>query len=570
MARSKVSIIGGGPAGCVAALTLKKLGHDVTIFERTRFPRYRIGESLLPGTMSILNRLGLQEKIDAENYVKKPSATFLWGQDQAPWTFSFAAPKVAPWVFDHAIQVKREEFDQLLLEEARSRGVTVVEDATVTDVDLSRPDGVILTVRQGEETTVESDFVIDAGGSGGPLVRKLGVRRYDEFYKNLAVWSYFRMQDPFKGDLRGTTYSITFEDGWVWMIPVKDDLYSVGLVVDRSKSAEVRRVGTDEFYRSTLAKCAQATDLLAGADQVDEVRIVHDWSYDTEVFSADRYFLCGDAACFTDPLFSQGVHLASQSAVCAAAAIDRITSNEEERDAVHAWYNRTYRDAYEQYHEFLASFYTFASFTEPDSEFWRKRRISESDDDRLGRKKWFEKLVTDGEGDSGPSVADFRDRASVMISIGRHQRPELSDEFSEEELNVARVRWVTDLTKRLKTITRLEWTGGKVLLKPHYRVEPLSFRMQPCEILANHMGQDMTQYSVDEQTRQVFEDLAHEEFGYKTLVKRLGSVGRQEFTTQIVLRLMEAGLLNGYDKNGDRVVVQGRLHFGGVGVEYEV
>ncbi|XUM02989.1 tryptophan 7-halogenase [Streptomyces venezuelae ATCC 10712] len=169
MARSKVAIIGGGPAGSVAGLTLHKLGHDVTIYERSAFPRYRVGESLLPGTMSILNRLGLQEKIDAQNYVKKPSATFLWGQDQAPWTFSFAAPKVAPWVFDHAIQVKREEFDQLLLDEARSRGIAVHEETPVTDVDLSDPDRVVLTVRRdGESVTVESDFVIDAGGSGGP------------------------------------------------------------------------------------------------------------------------------------------------------------------------------------------------------------------------------------------------------------------------------------------------------------------------------------------------------------------------------------------------------------------
>lgn len=571
MARSKVSIIGGGPAGCVAALTLHKLGHEVAVYERAKFPRYRIGESLLPGTMSILQRLGLQEKLDARNFVKKPSATFLWGQDQAPWTFSFAAPKVTPWVFDHAVQVKREVFDQLLLDEVRERGVTVVEEATVTDVDVTRTDGVSLTVRRdGETTGVESDYVIDAGGSGGPLARKLGVRRYDEFYKNFAIWSYFAMEDPFRGDLKGTTYSITFEDGWVWMIPVEDGLYSVGLVVDRSKSAEVRETGADAFYRTTLAKCTQATDLLAGAEQTDEVRIVHDWSYETEVFSADRYFLCGDAACFTDPLFSQGVHLASQSAVSAAAAIDRMTRDEGERDAVHAWYNRTYREAYEQYHEFLASFYTFASFTEPDSEFWRKRRITESDDDRLTRKKWFEKLVDGDEDGSGPAVTDFRDRAATMIGIGKHQRQELSDEFSEEELNAARVRWIGDLTKRLGRITRFQWTGGKVLLKPHYRVEPLSFRLEERRILANQDGLDMAQYPMDDDALQVFQDLAEEEFGYKTLVKRLGGVGRQELSTQIVLRLMESGLLTGYDKNGDKVVVQGRLHFGGVGVEYEV
>ncbi|SCF47673.1 halogenation protein CepH [Micromonospora matsumotoense] len=571
MARSKVAIIGGGPAGSVAGLTLRKLGHEVTIYERLSLPRYRIGESLLPGTMSILNRLGLQEKIDAQNYVKKPSATFLWGQDQAPWTFSFAAPKVTPWVFDHAVQVKREDFDRLLLDEARSRGVTVHEDTPVTDVDLSDPDRVVLTVRQGgENVSVESDFVIDAGGSGSLLARKLGVRQYDEFYRNFAIWSYFRLKDPFEGDLKGTTYSITFEDGWVWMIPLKGDLYSVGLVVDRSKSAEVRARGADEFYTSTLAKCARAMGILNGAEQVDEVRIVQDWSYDTSLYSADRFFLCGDAACFTDPLFSQGVHLASQSAVSAAAAIDRITSHGDERDAVHAWYNRTYREAYEQYHQFLASFYTFASFTEPDSEFWRKRRITESDDDRLVRRQWFESLAANGPEASGGTVATFRDRASTMISIGRHQRPDLSDDFSEAELNAARVRWISDLTARLNNISRFRWSGGKAVLKPYYGVEPTGFRLEHREVLANEDGLDLTRYAMDDETRQIFQDLAEEEFGYRTLVKRLGAAGRQEQSTQLVIRLMEAGLLDGYDDNGDKVFIQGRLHFGGVGVEYEV
>lgn len=571
MARSKVSIIGGGPAGSVAALTLHKLGHDVTVYERSRFPRYRIGESLLPGTMSILQRLGLQEKLDAQNYVKKPSATFLWGQDQAPWTFSFAAPKVAPWVFDHAVQVDRRQFDQLLLEEARNRGVTVLEEANVTEVDISRPDGVTLTVRHNGETLhPESDFVIDAGGANSPLARQLGVRRYDEFYKNFAIWSYFTMKDPFEGDLKGTTYSITFEDGWVWMIPVKDDVYSVGLVVDRDKAGEVRELGADEFYRSTLAKCAGAVEILGDAPQVDEVRIVHDWSYEAESFSADRYFLCGDAACFTDPLFSQGVHLASQSAVCAAASIDRIARDEAESQAVHAWYNRTYRSAYEEYHEFLASFYTYASFTEPDSEFWRKRRITESDDERLSRRTWFEKLAGGGADGNGVTVPNFHDRAATMITIGKHQRKGLSDEFSEEELNGARVRWISDLTKRLNSITQLRWSGDKALLKPYYRVDRTTFRLEPREILANEEGLDMAHYPLDEETRQVFQELAEEEFGYRDLIKRLRGAGHQEIGTQLVLRLMEAGLLSGYDKNGDRVIVQGRLHFGGVGVEYEV
>ncbi|MEU7477775.1 chloramphenicol-biosynthetic FADH2-dependent halogenase CmlS [Lentzea sp. NPDC042327] len=568
MARSKVAVVGGGPAGCVAALTLHKLGHDVEVFERETFPRYRIGESLLPGTMSILNRLGLQDRIDAAGFVKKPSATFLWGQDQAPWTFSFAAPKINPWVFDHAVQVKREEFDQMLMDEARSRGIPVHEATTVTGVDVSAADSVTLSLRRADERwDVTADYVIDAGGSGGPLSRKLSVRRYDEFYRNFAVWSYFKLPDPFTGDLAGTTYSITFEDGWVWMIPMKGGLYSVGLVVDRSRAAEVREMGAEAFYRATLPKAKRAMEILGDAEMVDEVRIVQDWSYDADHFSAGRYFLCGDAACFTDPLFSQGVHLASQSAVSAAAAIDRMTANPGESEAVHAWYNRSYRDAYEGYHQFLASFYTFASLTEPESEFWRQRRITESDDDRLVRRQWFDRL---SDGDESAAVADFHDRAATMIHIGKHQRQELSDEFSEAELDAARVRWISGLTQRLNSISKLVWTGSKVLLKPHYKVEPLSMRLEPVHVLANDADEDLTQYVMGEAERQVFQELAEENFGYRALVKKLGAIGKQEISAQLVTRLMEAGLITGFDSAGEKVVIQGRLHFGGVGVEYEV
>jgi flavin-dependent dehydrogenase len=571
MKRSRVAIVGAGPAGCVAALAVHKLGHEVEVYEKGRFPRYRVGESFLPGTLSILTRLGLQEKIDAAGFVKKPSATFLWGQDRSPWTFSFATPKTAPWVFGHAIQVKREEFDKLLLDEVRERGVHVHEGTTVTDVDTTAPDRVSLTIRQsGASRMVESDFVIDAGGAGSPLARQLKIRRYDEFYKSFAVWSYFKREDPFHGDLKGTTYSITFEDGWVWMIPLKGDVYSVGLVVDRSKSGEVKELGPERFYRQTLAKAARVTEILGDAQIIDEIRIVHDWSYDSERFSGGRYFLCGDAACFTDPLFSQGVHLATQSGVSTASAIDRITRNEDEAEAVHQWYNRSYRETYEQYHEFLASFYTFASFTEPESEFWRKRRISESHDDRLSRKQWFNRLVRDGSADVPAPVADFRDRASTMIAIGRHQRKDLSDEFSENELNVARVRWISDLTKRLNRITRLQWTGDEVLLKPYYKVEPLSFRLEQKWVLANENGLDMIKYSVEEEHRKIFQTVTEEAVSYKSLIRQLNDAGKQEVSSQIVLRLMEAGLLTGYDKNDNRVFIQDRLRFDGVGGEYEI
>lgn len=567
----KVIIVGAGPAGTVAGMTLQKLGHTVEIFEKGTFPRYRIGESLLPGTLSILNRLGLQEEIDLHQFVRKPSATFLWGQGQAPWTFSFSAPKTKPWVFDHAIQVKREEFDSLLVEQARKRGVVVHEDTPVESVDVSAPDHVTVSVREGDEVRqVWGDFVIDAGGSGSPLARQLKIRRFDEFYKNFAVWSYFKRPDPFHGDLKGTTYSITFEDGWVWMIPLRGDLYSVGVVIDRSKVDEMRLVGLEEFYEKTLAKATRAIEILDGAERVDEVRIVHDWSYESEHFSGGRYFLSGDSACFTDPLFSQGVHLATQSAVCAAAAIDRIGSHPEESADVHAWYNGSYRETYEQYHEFLASFYTFASFTEGESDFWSRRRINETDDERLSRRTWFENLSARDRDDSEWSIGDFKDRASTMIAIGRHQRTELDDAFSDDELGKARVRWVGELTKQLNRINRFEWNGSAPRLDDYYKVDPLTFELTPQKILSNGDGRVMTKYPFADQDLTIFERLIAEELGYRPLIKLLGDAGKQDVSSQIVIRLLEAGLLTGYDRRGERVHIQDRLRFDGVGVEYEV
>jgi hypothetical protein len=289
------------------------------------------------------------------------------------------------------------------------------------------------------------------------------------------------------------------------------------------------------------------------------------------VFSGDRFFLCGDAACFTDPLFSQGVHLATQSAVSAAAAIDRIIAHEDELDAVHQWYGRSYRETYEQYHEFLASFYTFASFTEPESEFWLRRRISESDDDRLNRKRWFERLAAgDDDTDTARSVAGFRDRAATMISIGRHKRMDLSDEFSDDELNGARVRWITHLTKQLNRITWLRWNGDEVLLRPYYKVEPLSFRLERKLVIGNELGQDMIKYPLEEEHRLVFEELLKDRVGYRALIRQLGDAGRQDVSSQIVIRLMETGLLTGFDKNDNRVHIQDRLRFDGVGTDYEV
>lgn len=571
MSLAKVLVVGGGPAGSIAALALNMLGHEVELYERSAFPRYRVGESLLPGTMSLLYRLGLYDKITAAGFIKKPSATFIWGQDQTPWTFSFMTPRSADWIFDHAIQVKREEFDALLLNEARQRGVRVYTGTAVRDVDVSSPDEVRLSV-EGPEVSgiVRGDYLIDGSGSSSILVKKLGLRRFDDFYRSLAVWSYFKCPEPFDGDLKGTTFSMTFEDGWVWLIPLKGDVYSVGIVVDQSKSEEIQRKGQAQFFKDTLAKCKGAMKILGDAEMIDEVRIVRDWSYDTTTYSAGRFFLSGDSACFTDPMFSQGIHLAAQSAVSAASAIDRMQTNPEEIDKIHHWYGKSYGDTYDQYHEFLASFYTFASFTEPESEFWRRRRIEESDDSRLERRKWFHRLVSAPGSDVEESVLDFRDRASAMITIGKHRRPELSSEFSDAELNGARMQWLSRLTQQLNSIAKVCWAGNEVQLCPYYKVHPKTFKLEPKFILGNEAGRVFTKYAVEPEHADVFRSLLQSDVDYKNLTRSLTAIGAQGTSSQMILRMFEAGLLSGFNKMGEQVHIQQRLHFDGVGVEYEI
>jgi hypothetical protein len=280
--------------------------------------------------------------------------------------------------------------------------------------------------------------------------------------------------------------------------------------------------------------------------------------------------LSGDAACFTDPLFSQGVHLATQSAVSAASAIDRLLTHPDEADAIHRWYGKSYGDTYEQYHEFLASFYTFASFTEPSSEFWRRRRIEESDDSRLERREWFHKLVSTANAHDDVSVADFRDRASAMIAIGKHPRQELSSEFSDAELNGARMQWLGKTTRQLNSIAKIRWTGDDVKLHPHYKVHPKKFRLEPKLILGNEAGRVLTKYAVEPEFAEVFRTLLQSDVDYKNLVLGLTAVGTQGTSSQIIIRLFEAGLLSGFDKLGEPVHLQKRLHFDGVGIEYEV
>lgn len=560
------AIIGGGPAGSIAALCLRKLGCEVELFEKARFPRYRVGESLLPGTLSILKRLGVFERVEAAGFVKKPAATFLWGGDRAPWTFSFATPKTAPWVFDYGLQVNRDEYDQILLDAARDAGAVVHEECEVTSVDVGGRDRAAEIQFQGVGGAGRKtcSFLVDASGTRGVVAQARGLRRSDAYFRNIALWSYFRGGKRFTGDLAGNVFSVTFDEGWIWIIPLKDDVYSVGVVTGAESAAEIQRLGSQAFYEQSIGQCTAARDILATAEQTAEIRVVKEWSYDAEALTVERAFLCGDAACFVDPLFSQGVHLATYSAMLAAAAIGHLLEQGEDYESVQRWYEQSYRAVYGQYHKFLCAFYS--ENEQPDSRFWSSRKLAGSSDERIQGAEWLSTLTGgDGSGLGRNEVEHLEEGASLLATLWRHSEPDLDAGFDEKELALRRVRWATGILKDLKQTRHIRWAGEQVNVVSSFEVGRESFRLERRLYLADAQGRAMTAHPVTGVHRELFESLIVEPVHYDVLASRLGKIDGRISPLEMIMRLIEDGLLEAVDKGGEPYRLPRILRFAGVG-----
>jgi flavin-dependent dehydrogenase len=565
-----VVVIGGGPAGSTAALCLRKLGHEVIVYEKFKFPRYRIGESLLPGTCSILTRLGVFDKIEAAKFTVKRTATFIWGGGRPPWSFTFATPKTAPWVFDHAYQVTRAEYDQILLNAAAERGAQVHEETEVTSVQLgSNGNPTIVGWKNGTgEGTVEADWVIDASGARGIVAQQLTERRFDNYYRNMAIWSYFKGGKRFKGDLEGNIFSVSWKEGWFWIIPLKDDTYSVGAVTGVESNARIREIGVDAFYKEAIASCPLAVEILETATQCDEIRLLREWSYESKDLSKGQAFLCGDSGCFIDPLFSSGVHLATYSAMLASAAIDHLGKHPEDADDVHAWYDRSYRAAYLRYHKFVAGFY--ACNEQPDSKFWSSRHIEGAKDQRFDGKEWFTALSGQTV-EAGASGADeVEEGAAALAELWQHSTQEISDRYNDTELSIRRLTWAAQLTKQFKSMRTVKWTAKEVRLVPSFKVHPTSFELERQYFIGDELGRTLTAYALTPAHREVFESLLHTPMSYGELTAKIKDLGGQGTTYQILGRLHEQGMIRGYDDQGQQVHIRQALRFGGVGSEDDI
>ncbi len=303
-----VLVIGGGPAGSTAAAMLAERGRDVVLLEKDAHPRFHIGESLLPRNLPILARLGLAERVAAIG-VYKPGAEFVSDETGQCVAFPFALSRIRG--DDHAYQVRRSEFDQMLFETARDKGARAAEGTRVTDVSEG-PGGRLLVsavTQDGGVRTLAARFVLDASGRSTFMSTRLGLKDSNKQNNTAAVFAHYRHVEARTGDTRGYISVHLVRDGWFWMIPLPGDVMSVGFVGNQAAFRQ-QRGSMEDFLARRLQESPTVGARMAGAERISDVVSTGNYSYRARRSWGDRWMMIGDAFAFIDPVFSSGVLMA--------------------------------------------------------------------------------------------------------------------------------------------------------------------------------------------------------------------------------------------------------------------
>ncbi len=351
-------VIGGGPAGAAAAAILAEHKRRVVVIEREKFPRYHVGESLLPFTFYPLQRLGLVERMRQSAFVKKYSVQFVSTSGRASQPFYFStrySPEVAQtW------QVLRSEFDLILLNNAREKGATVLEETAVKE--LLREDGRVVGVRAEDKAGTVREFrapmTVDCTGRDAFSTVRLGWRMGDPALHKAAVWTYYRgaLRDP-GIDAGATTVAFVPEKGWFWYIPLHHDVVSVGVV---GEGKYLSRGGTrdpEKMFQREVTQNPWIEQHLASGRQFGPYYITGEYTFHSRYCAADGLLLAGDAFCFLDPVFSSGLMLALKSGVMAGETIHEGLLANDLSPARFAEYGRSLRQGVENMRKLIYAFY---------------------------------------------------------------------------------------------------------------------------------------------------------------------------------------------------------------------
>jgi flavin-dependent dehydrogenase len=345
-----VVVIGGGPAGSLAATFLTGKGYSVALFEQQKHPRYQVGESLLPDIWKYCDAAGVSDAIASEGFIRKAGGSVDWNGEMRRLSFAdfgYTRP---------ALHVERDRFDHILLERARASGAWVGEEITVLEADLSRAEEdeseVSVSYRpvgESGDSRIRCRYVVDASGQTGVIGRQLGLRVFDEGFRFMSVWGYFDNSSYLAADgqiyparsvrqVPPTTYvsALPQGDGWAWLWHIMlRQTTSIGLVIPKAWVRESK--GSAESWEGWYLRQCRAMPLLQRllADATfceGSVRLIRNYSYRSKQVAGPGFFLLGDAAGFVDPIFSVGVVFSMYSAYAAAHTIDRCLRQRARRD----------------------------------------------------------------------------------------------------------------------------------------------------------------------------------------------------------------------------------------------
>ena len=369
-----VVVIGGGPAGSTVGALTAAGGRRTLVLERSRFPRFHIGESLMPESYWTFERLGMLGKMKESPFVRKRSVQFVnaSGRESQPFYFE----EMNPHESSQTWQVVRSEFDQMMLRNAEERGAEVWEEANVTDVhlepsardELPRATGVTVTRAGGPPVRVGAKVVVDATGTNALLSRKLGIRTGEPSLRKAAVFAHYRGGLRDEGRNAGATLVLATpgQEGWFWYIPLHDDVVSVGVVADPEYLIRGRGK-PEQVLAEEIATTTGMSRRLAGATRVSDVHVLSDFTYRASRVAGDGWVLVGDAFGFLDPIYSSGVFLALKTGELAADAINAAFAGGDLSPQQLASWGDTLANGYNAIRKLVYAYYTrdfsFGQFT---------------------------------------------------------------------------------------------------------------------------------------------------------------------------------------------------------------
>jgi flavin-dependent dehydrogenase len=342
-----VAIIGGGPAGSTIAALLAQRGYRVELFEKDPHPRFHIGESLLPLNLELFEKLGVLDKIAKIGMIKRSAEFYTEEAKAAEQVYSFA--EAFDERYPYAYQVRRSEFDEILLRNAQAKGAAVHEGWRVTGLELGKDDvKLAVTNSDGQAVGVTARYLVDATGRDTFLGGKLGIKHRNPKHTSAALYSHFRGARRGTGESEGNIAIHWFPHGWFWFIPLLDGVTSVGAVC-WPYYLKTRRADPTTFLKDTIALCPSLADRLRDAEMVAPATATGNYSYVCDHMAGHRYVMVGDAFAFIDPVFSSGVYLAMSSAFKAADVVDGALKDPAAAPALNRAFERRVRRGVRQF-----------------------------------------------------------------------------------------------------------------------------------------------------------------------------------------------------------------------------